>query len=84
MKILSFITSLVFAVAVSFTPVQADDNLHYNLNLPEGIETTVIQCGNDPDGNWRCVHTIYNDGSDCIVVDNEGADNGIAFFRCDN
>ncbi len=83
MKILSFITTVVFAIAVSFTPVQADDNLHYNLSLPEGIETTVLQCGVDPDGNDRCVITTYNDGSNCLIIDNQGAPSGVQFFYCD-
>jgi hypothetical protein len=80
MKILSFITTVVLAIAGSFTPVQADDNL---LSLLEGIETTVIQCGVDPGGKHRCVITVYNDDSACVIVDNEGAPSGVQFFYCD-
>jgi hypothetical protein len=45
--------------------------------------TTVIQCGDDPDGSFECSVTNYDDGSDCTIVDNEGAPGGIAFFGCE-
>lgn len=48
----------------------------------DGIESVVIQCGDDPDGNWGCVRMEFNDGSDCIVIDVEGASGGIQFSGC--
>lgn len=48
----------------------------------DGIESTVIQCGNTPDGNWDCVSISLDDGSDCLVIDNEGAPGGIQFVGC--
>lgn len=47
--------------------------------LSEGPETTVIVCGDDPDGNWNCHSTYYDDGSDCIIIDNEGAPGGLVY-----
>ena len=49
----------------------------------EAIETTIIQYGDDPDGNWDCARYEFDDGSDCTVVDVEGADGGIQFFGDD-
>ncbi len=48
----------------------------------DGVESVVIQCGTDPDGNWDCVRMEFDDGSDCIVIDNEGAPSGILFINC--
>jgi hypothetical protein len=45
--------------------------------------TTVIQCGDDPDGSYECSYITYDDGSDCTIVDNEGAPGGIVFFGCE-
>ena len=46
----------------------------------DGVDTIVIVCGTDRDGNYHCIHVNYDDGSDCIVVDNEGAPSGVQFF----
>jgi len=66
---LSFIVSSNFPSVFSF-----DKETH--------IETTVHQCGNDPDGNWTCVTMVFEDGSNCTIVDNQGAPGGIAFHDC--
>ena len=50
-----------------------------NATTSDGVETIVITCGNDPDGNWDCHRTNLNDGSDCVIVDNEGAPGGLAY-----
>jgi len=34
-------------------------------------QTIVVVCGEDPDGNNDCVTTIYNDGMDCYIVDED-------------
>lgn len=85
-KVLSFLFVLSFTIAMFSTAAHADSNLQTNHieKLVDGLTSTVIQCGDDPDGIWRCVQTVYDDGSDCIVVDNEGAPNGIQFFGCDD
>ncbi|HMP30958.1 MAG TPA: hypothetical protein PKD85_15230, partial [Saprospiraceae bacterium] len=46
----------------------------------EKIESIIIQCGNDPDGNYGCVHMIFNDGSNCLVIDDETHPNGPHFY----
>ena len=41
------------------------------------VETTVRQCGNTPDGNFDCTETVYDDGADCLIIDNQGAPGGL-------
>ncbi|TXB68292.1 hypothetical protein [Phaeodactylibacter luteus] len=44
---------------------------------PDKVATIVRQCGNDPDGNFNCTETVYDDGADCLIIDNQGAPSGI-------
>lgn len=71
MKILFF--------AISILNFFTDNPTNY---YTDGIESTVIQCGNDPDGNFGCAILNFDDGSDCLVIDNEGAPGGIVFIGC--
>jgi|GEM_PF-4285978 len=34
----------------------------------DGIDTLVIQCGEDPDGVFDCIFSDYDDGSDCVIL----------------
>lgn len=38
-----------------------------NKETPNGVETIVVNCGT-LNGVFGCDYTIYDDGSDCIVV----------------
>ncbi len=40
-------------------------------SAPDKVQTTVIVCGEDPDGNLNCVETVYNDGADCLIIDED-------------
>ncbi len=80
MKMLSFLAITAATVAISFTTVQAS-SLYANQakNPADGTKTIVYVCGDDPDGHHRCVLTTYDDGSNCLIIDNEGAPGGIWF-----
>ena len=39
-----------------------------SFSFVDGIDTIVIQCGEDPDGNFDCVFADYDDGSDCVIL----------------
>jgi hypothetical protein len=76
--IMKFLLITFFAYFWTVVPTETRMILPAN----EGIETIVVVCGWDPDGNWICNRTEYDDGSDCYIVDNEGAPNGISFTDC--
>ena len=57
-----------------------NNNSNTLLNKPD---SATMVCGDDPSGNWFCVYTTYDDGSDCFVIDNEGAPGGIQYINCD-
>jgi len=62
---------LIFVIAFlgfSFNPFS------FNTSIVDGIDSVVIQCGEDPDGNWDCVRYELDDGSDCLIIVNEGSD----------
>ncbi len=79
MKMLSSLAAVAIAMGVSFTSVQAGASQAVKAKSLDGERTVVIQCGNDPDRVYRCVTTTYDDGSDCVVVDNQFAPRGIWF-----
>ena len=39
---------------------------------PDKVLTTVVVCGTNPDGDRDCVTTVYNDGADCLIIDEDG------------
>ena len=46
--------------------------LYFFFSPPVGPETTIIQCGTNPDGVRQCVEIYVPDGSDCDIFMNEG------------
>lgn len=79
MKALNYLGASFLALAIFVAPLQADGS---GTKKFDGIKTTVIQCGDDPNGNWRCTRTEYNDGSNCTIIDNEGAPGGLFTSGC--
>ena len=48
---------------------------YFFFSPPVGPETYVMQCGTDPDGNFRCVEIYIPDGNDaCTIWFNEGSE----------
>ncbi len=42
--------------------------------VEDGVESIIIQCGENPDGVWECVRYELEDDSDCLVIAVEGAE----------
>ena len=40
-------------------------------STPDKVLTTVVVCGTNPDGDRDCVTTVYNDGADCLIIDED-------------
>ena len=60
--------------------------LYFFFSPPVGPETTVRQCGYDPDGNFGCVDIVMPDGDDdCLIVmhGDIGYETGGYAYNCD-
>jgi len=40
-------------------------------STPDRVQTTVVVCGDNPDGVTDCVKKIYDDGMDCLIIDTD-------------
>ncbi len=38
---------------------------------PDKVLTTVVVCGDDPEGVTNCVTTVYDDGMNCLIIDTD-------------
>lgn len=79
MKAVAYLGAFVLALATFVAPLQANGSQTIEFDR---VKSRVIQCGNDPDGNWGCVTYDYDDGSDCMVIDIEGAPGGVYTHGC--
>lgn len=80
MKAVAYLGASILALATFVAPLQANGSQTKEFDR---VKTTVVQCGFDPDGDYECVTTHYDDGSDCTIIDHEEAPSGIMFFGCE-
>jgi hypothetical protein len=79
MKALTYLGASVLALTTFVAPLQADGSRTKEFDR---VKSRVIQCGHGPDGQWRCETYDYDDGSDCMIIDIEGAPGGTYTHGC--
>jgi hypothetical protein len=75
MKKLSILATMLFLLLFSTQNLNAT-------SFFDGVTTTVVVCGNDPDGIFRCVTTDYPDGSYCYIFYCDGCAVGTIYSGC--